>query len=128
MNRRNHYFYSTWQSKTWETGKPGRSISNKNSFSRWIIGKSDGLTTIGLQNISELVRDYAYLILTIQTVKRGQIQWRIQTGSQGFWKPVKISKFKQKWTKISFLPGFSDSEPGQHILSGSATEIVGYTA
>ena len=31
---RNHYVYSTWQSKAWETGKPSMSILNENSFSR----------------------------------------------------------------------------------------------
>ena len=46
---------------------------NENSFSRWIIEKSDGLTTLGLQKLSESVRDYAYLILTSQTSKRGLI-------------------------------------------------------
>ena len=36
-----------WQSRAWETGKPGMSYINENSFSRWIIEKSDGLTTLG---------------------------------------------------------------------------------
>ena len=49
------------------------SYINENSFSRWIIGKSDGLTKLGLQKLSESVRDYAYLILTSQTSTRGQI-------------------------------------------------------
>ena len=42
-------YVSTWQSRTWETGKPGMSYVNENSFSKWIIEKSDGLTTLGLQ-------------------------------------------------------------------------------
>ena len=46
---------------------------NENSFSRWLIEKSEGLTTLGLQKISELVRDYAYLVLTSQTSTRAQI-------------------------------------------------------
>ena len=50
-----------WQSRDWETGKPGMSYINENSFSRWIIQKLDGLTTLGLQKISESVRDYTYL-------------------------------------------------------------------
>ena len=33
----------------------------------------DGLTTLGLQKLSETVRDYAYLILTSQTSTRGPI-------------------------------------------------------
>ena len=49
------------------------SYINEKSFSRWIIEKSEGLTTLGLQKLSETVRDYAYLILTSQTSTRGQI-------------------------------------------------------
>ena len=70
---RNQKYFSTWQSRAWETNKPGMSYINENSFSRWIIEKSDGLTTLGLQKLSESVRDYAYLILTSQTSTRGQI-------------------------------------------------------
>ena len=70
---RNQKYFSTWQSRAWETGKPGMSYINENSFSRWIIEKSDGLTTLGLQKLSESVRDYAYLILTSQTSTKGQI-------------------------------------------------------
>ena len=33
-------------------------------------------------------------------------QWRIQTRSQGFWNPVKISKCQWKLTKISFFARF----------------------
>ena len=49
------------------------SYINENSFSRWIIEKSEGLTTLSLQKLSESVRDYAYLILTSQTSARGPI-------------------------------------------------------
>ena len=70
---RNQKYFSTWQSRAWETGKPGMSYINENSFSRWIIEKSEGLTTLGIQKLSESVRDYAYLILTAQTSARAQI-------------------------------------------------------
>ena len=70
---RNEKYFSTWQSRAWETGKPGMSYINENSFSRWIIQKSDGLTMLGLQKLSESVRDYAYLMLTSQTSTRGPI-------------------------------------------------------
>ena len=70
---RNQKYFSTWQSRAWETNKPGMSYINENSFSRWIIEKSDGLATLGIQKLSESVRDYAYLILTSQTSTRGQI-------------------------------------------------------
>ena len=73
MKWRNQKYFSTWQSRAWETGKPGMSYINENSFSRWIIEKSDGLTMLGLQKISESVLDYAYLILTSQTSMRGPI-------------------------------------------------------
>ena len=70
---RNQKYFSTWQSRAWETNKPGMSYINENSFSRWIIEKSEGLTTLGLQKLSESVRDYTYLILTSQTSTRGPI-------------------------------------------------------
>ena len=70
---RNQKYFSTWQSRTWETNKPGMSYINENSWSRCIIEKSEGLTTLGIQKISESVRDYAYLILTSQTSTRGPI-------------------------------------------------------
>ena len=72
-NWRNQRYFSTWQSRAWVTGKPGMSYFNENSFSRWIIEKSDGLTTLGLQTLSETVRDYVYLILTSQTSTRGPV-------------------------------------------------------
>ena len=70
---RNQKYFSTWQSRAWETNKPGMSYINENSFSRWIIEKLEGLTTLGIQKLSESVRDYAYLILTSQTSTRGPI-------------------------------------------------------
>ena len=70
---RNQKYFSMWQSRAWETGKSGMSYANENSFSRWIIEKSDGLTTLGLQKLSESVRDYVYLISTSQTSTRAQI-------------------------------------------------------
>ena len=70
---RNQKYFSTWQSRARETGKSGLSYINENSFSRWIVEKSDGLTTLGLQKLSETVRDYTYLILTSQTSMRGPI-------------------------------------------------------
>ena len=70
---RNQKYFSTWQSRAWETGKSSMSHINENSFSRWIIEKSDGITKLGLQKLSETVGDYAYLILTSQTSTRGPI-------------------------------------------------------
>ena len=49
------------------------SYINENSFSRLIIEKLEGLTTLGLQKLSESVRDDAYLILMSQTSTRGPI-------------------------------------------------------
>ena len=73
MKWRNQKYFSMWQSRGWERGKPGMSYINENSFSRWIIEKSDGLTMLGLQKLFESVRDYAYLILMSQTSARGPI-------------------------------------------------------
>ena len=74
---RNQNYFSTWQSRAWdpETGKPGMSYINENSFSRWIIEILDGRTKIGLQKLSETVRDYAYLILMSQTST--EVQWLV---------------------------------------------------
>ena len=72
-NWRNQKYFSMWQSRAWETDKHGMSYINENSFSRWIIEKSDGLTMLGLQKLSETVRGYVYLILTSQTSTRGPI-------------------------------------------------------
>ena len=71
MKWRNRKYFSTWQSRAWETGKPGMSYINENS--RWIIEKSDGLTTLGLKKLPQTVRGYACLILTSQTSTRGPI-------------------------------------------------------
>ena len=73
MNWRNQKYFATWQSRAWETVKPGMSYINENSFSRRIIEKSDGLNMIGLQKLSEAVRDCVYLILMSQTSTRGPI-------------------------------------------------------
>ena len=70
---RNQRYFATWQSRAWETDWPGMSYINVNSFSRWIINKSDGITKSGIKKLSESVRDYAYLILTSQTSTRSQI-------------------------------------------------------
>ena len=70
---RNQKYFATWQSRAWETGRPGMSYINTNSFSRWIIEKSDGITKPGIETLSKLVRDYAYLILTSQASTRSQI-------------------------------------------------------
>ena len=70
---RNRKYFSTWQSRAWETGKSGMLDINENSFSRQSIERSDGLTKLGLQKLSESVRDYAYLILTSQTSTRSPI-------------------------------------------------------
>ena len=73
MKWRNQKYFSTWQSRAWETGRPGMSYINVNSFSRWTIEKSDGITKPGIEKLSESVRDYAYLILTSQASMRCQI-------------------------------------------------------
>ena len=66
-NWRNQKYFSTWQSRH------GMSYIDGDSFSRWIIEKSDGITMLGLQKLCESVRDYIYLILASQTSTRGPI-------------------------------------------------------
>ena len=52
---RNQKYFSTWQNRAWETGKSGISYIDEDSFSRWIIEKLEGLTTLGLQKLFETV-------------------------------------------------------------------------
>ena len=70
---RKQKYFLTWQSRAWETGKPGISYINENTFSRWVLEISNGLITLGLQKLSESGRDYMYLILTSQTSARPPI-------------------------------------------------------
>ena len=46
---------------------------DQNSWSRWIIEKSQGLTRVGIQKLSESIRAYAYLILYAQATARSSI-------------------------------------------------------
>ena len=51
---RNQTYFSTWQSRAWEMGKPGMSYINENSFSRLIVQNANGITTLGLQKLSDV--------------------------------------------------------------------------
>ena len=62
-----------WQSRAWETGKPGMSYINENSFFQWVLEGLKVLATLGLQKLSKMVRHYAYLVLTSQISTRGPI-------------------------------------------------------
>ena len=63
---RTQYIFSTYQ---------GNKLTylDQNSWSRWILDKSKGLTRIGVQKLSESVRAYAYLILYAQANARSSI-------------------------------------------------------
>jgi hypothetical protein len=65
--------FSSYQDKrkTWDT--PGLEYIDDDSWARWILQESNGLTRIGLEKISESVREYAYLILSAQGKARTQI-------------------------------------------------------
>ena len=66
---RDKKFYCTYQCGVgWPDDYLGR-----DSMSRWIIGKSQGFTDVGLLKISESVRAYAYLILSSQPSARSSI-------------------------------------------------------
>ena len=57
MKWRNQGYFTMWQSRAWETGRPDTSYINDDSFSRWIIEKLDGLTKVALEKLSETVGD-----------------------------------------------------------------------
>ena len=43
---RNQKYFSTWQSRAWETGKPGMSYINENSFSRLLRNQMASLHSV----------------------------------------------------------------------------------
>ena len=73
MKYRGQYFASSYQQKRKNYHSPGLSYLTNDSMTRWIIEKSNGLTTKGLFMISESVRVYAYLILSSQASARSSI-------------------------------------------------------
>ena len=73
MKYRGQYFASSYQQKRKNYHSPGLSYFTNDSMTRWIIEKSNGLTTKGLFMISESVRVYAYLILSSQASARSSI-------------------------------------------------------
>ena len=69
MRYRDEKFYWTYQRGI---GWPDDYIG-PDSMTRWIIEKSVGFTDMGLFRISEIVRAYAYLILSSQASARSSI-------------------------------------------------------
>ena len=70
---KSQYFFSSYQSQRKHYGAPGLAYFDENSWSRWIIETSDGLTRIGIEKLSQSVRYYAYLILESQASARSDI-------------------------------------------------------
>ena len=69
MKYRDKKFYWTYQCDvSWPNDYIG-----PDSMTRWIIEKSVGFTDVGLYRISESVRAYAYLILSLQASARSSI-------------------------------------------------------
>ena len=69
MKYRDEKFYWTYQRGV---GWPDDYIG-PDSMTHWIIEKSQGFTNVGLLRISESVRAYAYLILSLQASARSSI-------------------------------------------------------
>ena len=63
---RNQYIFSSYQGSKLV-------YLNSDSWSRWILDKSKGLTRVGIQKLSESIRAYAYLILYAQANARSSI-------------------------------------------------------
>ena len=69
MRYRDKKFYWTYQHGiVWPNGYIG-----PDSMTHWIIEKSQGFTNVGLLRISESVRAYTYLILSLQASVRSSI-------------------------------------------------------
>ena len=69
MKYQDEKFYWTYQCGV---GWPNDYIG-PDSMTQWIIEKSEGFTDVGLYRISESVRAYAYLILSLQASARSSI-------------------------------------------------------
>ena len=63
---RNQFFFSSYQGSKLV-------YLNSDSWSRWILDKSKGLTRVGIKKLSESIRAYAYLILYAQANARSSI-------------------------------------------------------
>ena len=69
------------------------------------IEKSDGITKPGIKKLSESVRDYAYLILTSQTIGFGSSEFDAQRAFLNTFKNIIVRKFdipedKQRFQKV----------------------------
>ena len=65
-----------WMSGKWAFSTQGVFSDGRkgaNEYTRWILEKSDGLTRIGVEKLSESVRAYAYCILSAQSNVRSSI-------------------------------------------------------
>ena len=71
INYQDEKFYWTYQRER-DVGWPDNYIG-PDSMTRWIIEKSEGFANVGLLRISESVRAYAYLILSLQASVRSSI-------------------------------------------------------
>ena len=65
-NWSNEYIFSTYQGSR-------LTYLNSDSWSRWIMSKSQGLTKQGIEMLSETVRIYVYCLLTAQSSTRSNI-------------------------------------------------------
>ena len=65
-NWRNQYIFSTYQGSQLK-------VTDADSWSRWIMPKSSGLTRQGIEMLSESVRVYVYCLLTAQSSTRSNI-------------------------------------------------------
>ena len=72
-NKLNQKYFSTWQSRAWETSRPGMSYINVNRSPDGLSENRMVSLSQASKKLSELVRDYAYLMLTSQTSMRSQI-------------------------------------------------------
>lgn len=63
---KNDKIYSTFQEKRKYYDTPGLEYFDNDSWSRWIIFNSQGLSKIGVELLSESVMIYVYLVLTSQ--------------------------------------------------------------
>ena len=108
----NQYIFSTYQGSR-------LTVTDANSWSRWIIQKTRGLTREGVEMLSESVRVYVYCLLTAQSSTRSNI---IGDTSPNFEAQKLFAKEVEDFVKRDMLL-HEDISRYQSILSNARSSV-----
>ena len=71
---RNQKYFSTWQSRAWETNKPGMSYLDEGSFSRWIIEKFQKTLQYARSKVDYAIGEFIYMIPSDMNLRIGNVR------------------------------------------------------